>query len=111
MGILDIFKKKAPGHCIACKDAVAKYRCPVCGKEYCEACVKRSAQTLEETAQAPRIKVSIVSGGVVNTGASRGIESRVQERIDAMRKITRKGGGVCLGCSVEKSKAIALKKL
>lgn len=111
MGFLNIFKKKEPGTCSACKASPGEYRCPVCGSDYCEACVRKSARTLEETDDGPRITVNIVSGGAVDKGASRGIESRVQERIDAMRRITRAGGGVCLGCSVSQGRAIVLKKL
>lgn len=111
MGFLDLFKAKAPGQCTACKQVVASYRCPVCGIEYCDACVKKAAKTVEETAQRPRIRVTIADAGSVNVGASRGIESRVQAKIESMRKLAREGKGVCLGCSVEKDRAIALRKL
>jgi hypothetical protein len=110
MGIKDILRKKAPGPCV-CEKETASYRCPVCHKEFCKACVQRSSEILGESGTGSHIKVSIASGGLVNTGASRGIESRVQERMEAMRKVVRGGGGVCLTCSIEKGRAIALKKL
>lgn len=109
MGILDFFKKKAPGQCSSCQSNVANYRCPSCGTEHCESCVQASLQTLKQTGSGPRI--SIVSGGIVDTGASKQIGDRVAQQMAAMRALAEKGKGVCLGCSIKQGKAIQLKKV
>jgi hypothetical protein len=59
----------------------------------------------------PGPRVSIASGGVVNTAASRSISDNVNARMNAIREMAEKGKGICLGCTIEKSKTIELKAI
>jgi hypothetical protein len=59
----------------------------------------------------PGPKISITSGGVVQDAASRGISESVNQRMNAIREMAEKGKGICLGCTVEKGKTIALKPI
>jgi len=64
-----------------------------------------------EKGEGSRIKVSVVSGGVVDSRTSQRIMSRVEERMNAWREIVHRGGGVCISCFLEKEREIELKRL
>ena len=109
MGLLDFFKKKPAGQCSSCKSNIANYRCPSCGTEHCESCVKAWADKMKSAGPGP--KISITSGGVVDTATSRSISGSVNARMKAIREMAEKGKGICLGCTIEQGKTIALKAI
>ena len=106
---MSLFKKKEPGPCEDCGKSTAAYRCPVCHWELCEACVQARANTLKKSESGPSLTLNIVSDGMVDTSLSQQIQSRVQEKMKAMREVVCRGGYVCIPCSSEKNRVIEFK--
>jgi hypothetical protein len=52
-----------------------------------------------------------MSGGTVDSDASRAIGNRVKQRMDEMATLASQGKGICFGCTIEQGKAIKLKRL
>jgi len=111
MGLLDFFKKKPAGQCFSCKTNLADSRCPICGVEYCSNCVKSWAKKSSSEPDRPSPKISITSGGIVNTAASHSISNSVNAQMKAIREMAEKGKGICIRCTIEKGKTIALKAI
>ena len=111
MAILRIFRKRAPGTCAACGKTTAVFRCPACHRELCEACVQAAAESLVAEEGGSHLRIDFVSGGEENREKPGRGESGLQTRKEEMRRIIREGGGICLGCSIRKKKAVALKKI
>ena len=111
MGLLDFFKKNPPGQCFSCKEKVAELRCPICSVEYCSQCIKSWAEKTKSEPARAGPKISVTTAGVVDRTTSSAISDRVSAQMKAIRDMAEKGKGICLSCTIEKGKPIALKAI
>lgn len=108
---MSLLRKKAPGPCAACGKAPAAFRCPACRRELCEDCVRAAAESLTEEEGGPHLRIAFVTDAG-ETEEKRGrAAARLHAQREEMRRTVREGGGICLGCSIRKRKAVALKRI